>query len=312
MATILASMPASPSATAEHIKDVNTRYHDAASSSYDAKWGIDFGPIGQDQVRSKLRKALGHEPGRYAEALEVGAGTGYFGLNLMQAGVVGRLTATDISPGMLASLAESAEGLGLAVETEVSEAEALPFADASFDLVFGHAILHHIPDLARAFGEFHRVLRPGGVVVFCGEPSRYGDRIAAVPKRAGTLLAPAWRTAMRASEAHPAAAGHETHAHELEPEVDVHAFAPGDLDALLETTGFTECRIRGEELLANAWGWTLRSLEATAEPDEVPSAWRRFAFRSYIALQRLDAALLEPRLPPQLFYNLLLSARRPG
>jgi len=148
-------MPASPSATAEHIKDVNTRYHDAASSSYDAKWGIDFGPIGQEQVRSKLRKALGHEPGRYADALEVGAGTGYFGLNLMQAGVVGRLTATDISPGMLASLAEAAEGLGLAVETEVSEAEALPFADASFDLVFGHAILHHIPDLARAFGEAH-------------------------------------------------------------------------------------------------------------------------------------------------------------
>ena len=52
-------MPASPSATPEHIKDVNTRYHDAAAHSYDAKWGIDFGPIGQDQVEGKLRKALG-------------------------------------------------------------------------------------------------------------------------------------------------------------------------------------------------------------------------------------------------------------
>jgi hypothetical protein len=39
--------------------------------------------------------------------------------------------------------------------------------------------------------------------------------------------------------------------------------------------------------------------------------WRRFAFRSYIALQRIDTALLEPRLPPQLFYNLMLSARKP-
>ncbi len=40
-------------------------------------------------------------------------------------------------------------------------------------------------------------------------------------------------------------------------------------------------------------------------------AWRLFAFRSYMALQRLDSVLLEPRLPPELFYNLVLSARRP-
>jgi hypothetical protein len=42
----------------------------------------------------------------------------------------------------------------------------------------------------------------------------------------------------------------------------------------------------------------------------VPLRWRAFAFRSYIALQRLDAALLEPRLPAELFYNLVLSARK--
>lgn len=303
-------MPASPSATAEHIKDVNTRYHDAAAGSYDAKWGIDFGPIGQDQVRTKLRKALGREPEGWGGALEIGAGTGYFGLNLAQAGLVHELTATDISPGMLGSLAESADELGLDVHTVVTEAESLPFEDGSFDLVFGHAVLHHIPDLARAFAEFRRVLRPGGALVFCGEPSRHGDRIAALPKRAGALLAPTWRAALRASAALPGSDPHD--GHELEPEVDVHAFAPGDLTRLLEEAGFAERRVRGEELLANAWGWTLRSLESSAMPEEVPLRWRRFAFRSYIALQRIDAALLEPRLPPQLFYNLLLSARRPA
>ena len=52
-------MPASPTATPEHIKDVNTRYHDAAADEYDAKWGIDFGATGQRQVRLKLTKALG-------------------------------------------------------------------------------------------------------------------------------------------------------------------------------------------------------------------------------------------------------------
>jgi ubiquinone/menaquinone biosynthesis C-methylase UbiE len=303
-------MPASPPATAEHIKDVNTRYHDAAAASYDAKWGIDFGEVGQGQVRAKLAKALGRAPGRFDEALEIGAGTGYFGLNLAQPGVIGRLTATDISPGMLGSLRGSASRLGLDVATVETEAEALPFEDASFDLVFGHAILHHIPDLPRAFAEFRRVLRPGGTVAFCGEPSRHGDRIAAVPKRAGRLAAPLWRAAMRAAAARPSPAhGHSGHA--LEPEVDVHAFSPGDLGAALEGAGFEGARVKGEELLANAWGWTLRSLEAAAEPDEVPARWRRFAFRSYLALQRVDATLLEPRLPPQLFYNLVLSARRP-
>ncbi len=57
-------MPASPTATPEHIKDVNTRYHDAAAEEYDAKWGIDFGEIGQEQVRLKLVKALGGARGR--------------------------------------------------------------------------------------------------------------------------------------------------------------------------------------------------------------------------------------------------------
>ncbi len=47
------AMPASPTATPEHIKDVNTRYHDAAAHEYDAKWGIDFGDTGQEQVRAE-------------------------------------------------------------------------------------------------------------------------------------------------------------------------------------------------------------------------------------------------------------------
>src|SRR5215217_900433 len=148
-------MPASPSATAEHIKDVNTRYHDAAAAEYDAKWGIDHGDLGQAQVRSKLVKALGDTARQpFGDALEIGAGTGYFTLNLAQLGLIERPTATDISAGMLATLDASAKDVGIDVRTVTTEAEDLPFEDESFDLVFGHAVLHHIPDLDRAFGEF--------------------------------------------------------------------------------------------------------------------------------------------------------------
>jgi hypothetical protein len=45
--------------SADEIRDVNTRYHDVAAGSYDSKWGIDFGSVGQGQVLGKLRKLLG-------------------------------------------------------------------------------------------------------------------------------------------------------------------------------------------------------------------------------------------------------------
>ena len=297
--------------SAERIKEVNERYHDAAAASYDSKWGIDFGPVGQEQVSGKLLKALGRRDARtFGDALEIGAGTGYFSLNLLQARVIERATATDISPGMLAALERNAADLGLEVRTAAAEAETLPFGDESFDLVFGHAVLHHIPDLRHAFSEFARVLRPGGTLAFCGEPSRYGDFLSTFPKRTALIAAPVWRRLVGAS-ARRQESESDPNGHGLESEVDVHAFSPTDLRRLCRDAELVGVRVRGEELLASIHGWTVRTLEASAEPDEVPWGWRRFAFRSYLALQRLDNQVLEPRLPPQLFYNLLVSARRP-
>src|SRR3954447_9514560 len=212
-------------ATAESIRDVNVRYHDAAAAEYDAKWGIDFGERGAEQVLGKLRKVLGPHVGPFASSLEIGAGTGYFSLNLLRSRTVERATCTDISAGMLETLEDNARRVGVAVETAVADAEVLPFADESFDLVFGHAVLHHIPDLDRAFAEFARVLRPGGVVLFAGEPSRHGDRVAAMPKRLAWRASPLWRAALRADAAAPAADGHApSDGHALESQVDVHAF----------------------------------------------------------------------------------------
>jgi SAM-dependent methyltransferase len=299
--------------TADDIRDVNTRYHDVAASSYDSKWGIDFGEVGQAQVLGKLRKVLGSELDRgYERSLEIGAGTGYFSLNLLQAGVVGEATCTDISPGMVSALGANAKRLGLNVRAARADAESLPFADQSFDLVLGHAVLHHLPDLTRAFSEFHRVLRPGGRIAFAGEPSRFGDHLAAVPKRAAGAFAPAWRRLMRAGEAQPPDPnGHDHEDHGLERFVDIHAFAPGDLSTHAKAAGFTAVHVRGEELVANWFGWFNRALEASAQPDDVPMLWRQYAFHGYLLLQRLDERVLEPMLPPAIFYNLLLTAKKP-
>ena len=298
--------PTSP----DEIHDVNVRYHDAAAASYDHKWGVDYGDVGRAQVLGKVHKLLGPDPGPFERSLEIGAGTGYFTLHLLAAGVVRDAVATDISPGMVEALEANADRMGLELQTAICAAEELPFEDASFDLVLGHAVLHHIPHLERAFAEMRRVLRPGGIILFAGEPSARGDRLAAIPKRAGLRAAPAWRRLVRARPA-PADGGDGDGGEALEPFVDVHAFVPADLERAAAAGGLADVRVQGEELLANWFGWFNRTVEATAAYDDIPWAWRQYAFRGYLALQAVDRVLLEPRLPAGIFYNLMLTARRP-
>ncbi|SDC80351.1 class I SAM-dependent methyltransferase [Nocardioides lianchengensis] len=74
--------------------------------------------------------------------------------------------AADLSPAMLARTARLAERRGVEslVTTVEADVGALPFADASYDLVVSFTGLHCFPDPARAITELVRVLRPGGVI----------------------------------------------------------------------------------------------------------------------------------------------------
>ncbi len=262
----------------------------------------------------KLRKALGGELEHFPRSLEIGSGTGYFSLNLLQAGAIGSAVCTDISPGMLDTLQANAARLGLDVRTVACEAEALPFEDRSFDLVLGHAVLHHLPDLPAAFAEFSRVLAPGGMVVFAGEPSRHGDRLATVPKRGAQAVAPVWRALLgaRAAETngHRECGGHEDD-HQLERFVDVHAFVPGDLADLARSAGFEDVHVRGEELLANLFGWFKRGVEATAVPEDIP--WPG-ASTPTAATSRSSGWTSTARVAPALrgLLQLMLAARKPA
>ncbi len=96
--------------------------------------------------------------------LDYGCGHGMAAVTLARAGA--NVTAFDLSPGYVAEARERARANRVSVHSTTADGEALPFANESFDAVWGNAILHHL-DLERAGRELHRVMRPGGVAVFC-------------------------------------------------------------------------------------------------------------------------------------------------
>lgn len=101
---------------------------------------------------------------RGQRVLDYGCGHGMAAVVLARGGAT--VTAFDLSPGYVNEARERARANGVAVECDVADGEALPFPAASFDAVWGNAILHHL-DLNRAGRELARVLKPGGVAVFC-------------------------------------------------------------------------------------------------------------------------------------------------
>ena len=211
---------------------------------------------------------------------------------------------------MLASLAANAERLGMEVRRCPPTPSALPFADQSFDLVLGHAILHHIPDLPRAFAEFERVLAPGGTLLFAGEPSRYGDRLANVPKRVAGKVAPLWRRAIGARPAPPADGGAPDSA--LEGVVDVHAFARANCRGFAKGAGFADVRVTGEELLGELVRLDQPHARGHGRAVRRPLGLAAVCLPWLLLFQELDRRLLESRLPPAIFYNLLIAAHKPA
>ncbi len=96
--------------------------------------------------------------------LDLGCGHGMASVVLARRGA--RVTACDLSAGYLAELGARCDANGVVIERVQLDGDRLPFADGSFDRIWGNAILHHL-DVERAGREIHRVLAPGGVAVLC-------------------------------------------------------------------------------------------------------------------------------------------------
>lgn len=107
------------------------------------------------------------------KVLDVAAGTGLLAREAKAVvGGSGLVVGLDASFGMLAQAR-----LSLNLPLAQGYAEALPFADASFDMVTMGYALRHITDFASAFDEFHRVLKPGGRLLIL-EIARAENRFA--------------------------------------------------------------------------------------------------------------------------------------
>jgi SAM-dependent methyltransferase len=96
--------------------------------------------------------------------LDYGCGHGMAAVVLARCGA--RVTAFDLSAGYLSEARRRAAANGVRLDLVQADGQRLPFADVSFDRVWGNAVLHHL-DMETAGRELFRVLRPGGRAVFC-------------------------------------------------------------------------------------------------------------------------------------------------
>jgi len=93
--------------------------------------------------------------------LEIGVGMGADYEQLLKAGAVA--TGVDMSASSIARALQRCEQAGLKPDLRLADAENLPFAEKSFDVVYSYGVMHHSPDTQKCLYEAWRVLKPGGI-----------------------------------------------------------------------------------------------------------------------------------------------------
>jgi ubiquinone/menaquinone biosynthesis C-methylase UbiE len=137
----------------------NTRY----SSARDRRQYFEELERSRYELEPVILELARFADGRDKDVLELGIGSGVDFANWVRAGA--RATGVDLTEAAVALTTERLTLEGVPPDRYTlltADAERLPLADASFDIVYAFGSLHHSPDTARAFREAARVLRPGG------------------------------------------------------------------------------------------------------------------------------------------------------
>ena len=114
-----------------------------------------------DEYAPWMPRVMGFDQFDGKRLLEVGCGMGTDLLQFARGGA--RVTGVDLTPRSIETSRKHLQLYGQSGDFAITDAETLPFADESFDVVYSNGVLHHTPDTAGAVREIHRVLRPGGL-----------------------------------------------------------------------------------------------------------------------------------------------------
>ena len=118
----------------------------------------------QDKVRYELEPEIlafaDFESAKGKRVLEIGVGMGSDFVRWVRGGAIA--TGIDLTARAVALTQRRVLDEGLEAEVRVADAEALPFGDETFDIVYSWGVLHHTPHPAQALAEAQRVLAPGG------------------------------------------------------------------------------------------------------------------------------------------------------
>jgi SAM-dependent methyltransferase len=145
------------------------------AAAYDVVAGLFLGGYYDDIAADCVATLADRES---PSVLEIGPGPGHLAERLLSLMPGARWTGLDIDPAMLtvARRRLTSAGLGDRASLVVGDVAAMPFEDASFDLVVSSLSAHHWPDAEAGFREIRRVLRPGATALVLDLAATWGHR----------------------------------------------------------------------------------------------------------------------------------------